>query len=127
MTVLVLAHKRILSLRSPIDMARIEAWFSDINGRGVISFTLGIAAVIGVLVYIGAVYASFNFTYGIRAETQAIKILENVVVGQEYRVHTAEANLAQDNKTVLESMEKISDIIYLTPDRFAANYSIPYP
>ena len=127
MTTLILAHKRILSLRSSIDMARIEAWFSDINRQGVISLALGIVACIGVAVYIGAMYASFSFTYRMRTEAQTIKMLENAVVSQAYRVHTAEANLAQDNKTVLESMEKISDIIYLTPDRFAANYSIPYP
>ena len=72
-------------------------------------------------------YASFNLGIGLRADVKKIAALEGKIAENIYRVHAAEGRLAESRTGVLESMEKVSGIKYLTPDRFAASYALLRP
>lgn len=119
MNVLILAEQKLLPLRRVRFYQGVQARFLEINQRGLVTFAFLAISALGVLLYLSAFY--FSFHYGFLAQNFSKQILsaEQTVVQKELALRGKENMFSQGSSPLLEGMEKISAIKYLSPETVA--------
>lgn len=121
MTTLVLAQKKILSFPWLANLKRAAERFYDLNQKGLITLTFILIIVFSIISYLAALFLTFNLSFKIQAAEKEAAKLKNTAAVLEFQIQKEEASFVQDHKNILESMEKVSNIKYLTSDNFAVS------
>ena len=77
---------------------------------------------LGALQYLGALYGVFSFGLQLRDQDRQVTQLGKDVDSLELQVQRAAASFPAEHKDLLSSMEKISDVRYLTGENVAVSY-----
>ncbi|MDP3770190.1 MAG: hypothetical protein U1A25_01970 [Candidatus Sungbacteria bacterium] len=115
MTTLTYIQRRMVLTSFDNRMFRIPRTFRLINDRGSITAMIigwGGAAIASYLI---AVYYFFGLGASMQQKSLLIKELTESNTIIELTIQQKETAFARDNEDVLESMQKISDIRYVTP------------
>lgn len=118
MTVLILAHNAILRRQSAIADKLDIAWFRKYNKYGLISFVIIVLLIISLLSYLAALYFIINTGFVIQKHEEVMAEISEDFLAMELAAQSGRTKLAEDQKSVLESMEKISVVKYLLPKSF---------
>jgi hypothetical protein len=121
MTILVLAQKKILPFSCPINLTRTAERFYDLNQKGFITLTLILLIVFSIISYLAALFLTFDSGFKIQTAEREFTKLKNTAATLELQVQKEETSFAKDHKDILESMERVSSIKYLTVDNFAVS------
>ncbi len=121
MTTLVLVQRKILSAALPARFGQLKIWFEEINRDGIIMTALAWIIAVLITLYLGSLYMTFKTGFIIQEVTNRIAKVDEDILSLELRLQERRSRLAYDNTTVLESMERISDIKYLTTGTLAAS------
>lgn len=105
--VLFSAHSRIFLLSKK---------FYAFNSRGIITGFIMSWIAAAVLCYLIAVYSFFGINASIHHQNVILKQLVDAKTQVELSVQQKQAGFAQNNQYISESMEKISEIRYVTSD-----------
>lgn len=121
MTILVLAQKKILPFK------KAAAWFCVFNKGGFLSLILLLIILISLISYLAALFLTFDLGFKMQIAEKEFAQLKNAAAILELQIQKEETSFAKDHKDVLESMERISSIKYLTIDNYAVfNPQAPY-
>ena len=82
---------------------------------------------ISVTGYLVALYSSFEFSFRIQRAQGVYEELKKEVLKDEMLLQKKFDFLSEEQKNIVESMEKVSAIKYLELDGIAASRSIPQP
>lgn len=74
-----------------------------------------------ITLYLGSLYITFKTGFTLQEVTNRIAKVDEDILSLELRLQERRGRLAHDHKTVLESMERISNIKYLTIGTQAAS------
>lgn len=127
MTILILAQQKLVNFEMPRLTRRLgfvagmEDMFSNVNRKGILSGALLLLIGVSVISYLIALYLTFGLGFSLQKNERAAGQLQNSVSIQEVALWEKEANLAENNKSVIESMEKITALKYVTPDNVAVS------
>jgi len=116
MTILTLAQRKIMPPTVSLPFARIKEQFFAFNQKGIITILGIIVILVSVIVYLAALYVTFQTGFSIQESSEQLIRLKDGTVKLEFSLRRKEAGLAEANKELLESMEKISAVKYLTTD-----------
>ncbi len=121
MTILVLSQKKILPLSFPINFRRAAEWFCVFNKGGFISLILILTIVISIAGYLAVLFLTFDLGFKIQAAEREFVKLKDAAATLELKIQKEETSFIENHKDVLESMERVSSIKYLTIDNFAVS------
>ena len=125
MTILVLAHKRFLEIPSLFPVVFSFDWFLRKNRRGIITIFSAVFLLAGVAVYLGGLYFTFQSGIMAKSDSQQFAKLRSEITILELRVQERQIFTSADAKAILDSMEKISGMKYLTPESVAVIHGLP--
>lgn len=120
MTVLILAHSAILRRQSALADKLDIAWFREYNKYGFISLGIITILVITLVGYLAAIYFIINIGFVIQKHEEVMAEISEDFLAMELAAQGGRTKLAEDQKSVLESMEKISAVKYLLPKSFVS-------
>ena len=100
-----------------------QAMFEALNPRGVITFFLMVVVVASIVVYISSLYYMFVLGFRIQKGTSMARDIEESNTAIDLDIQRRETAFAQLHSDVLQSMQKISRIRYLTADNVAISHS----
>ena len=123
MTALVHAYQQMISsvpLRAPIGVRAFR--FEKINQKGIVTFCLLGLIGLGALQYVGALYGIFFSGLQLQVQNQEIARLTETTNELELNIQRAGAGLVTDHKDILDAMEKISQVRYITEENVAVSY-----
>ena len=130
MTILVLAQKKILPFACPPKFCLVKLgrawpikkaaeWFYIFNKGGFLSLTLLLIIVISIISYLAALFLTFGLGFKIQIAEKELTQLKDTTATLELQIQKEETSFAKNHKNILESMERVSSIKYLTIDNFA--------
>lgn len=96
--------------------------FAAMNKKSVVTFCLIGIMLFGAVQYLGALYAVFSIGLRLQTENRQIRVLGQEVDALELKTQRASANFPVEHKDALDSMEKISQVRYLTGGEEAVSY-----
>lgn len=118
MTLLMLAQNAILRRQSAMADKLYIAWFKEYNMYGLISFGIITLLIIALVGYLAAIYFIINTGFAIQKHEEVMAEISEDFLVMELAAQSGKTKLAEDQKSVLESMEKISAVKYLLPKSF---------
>ena len=120
MSILALAQQKMIPIRVASPLVRAEEIFSRINKKGI--FTIGCGAAIGIAVvsYLVAMVTLFHLGLRVQDSSVVIARLEQDVLKSQITLQQSDAKFAEAHKEILQSMEKISSIVYISLESVAA-------
>lgn len=124
MTTLLLAQQRILSFRFytlPFDRMKIA------SAQRIVSIIILMLVLTSVASYLVALYLSFEFGFRIQRAQGVYEEVKKEVLAEEMLLQKGLGFLAEEQKDIVESMEKVSAIKYLQLDGIASSRSIIQP
>ena len=124
MTVLILAHNAILRRRSAIVDKLDFGWFREYNRQGFISLGIIALLIVTFTSYLATLYFIINTGFVIQKHEGVMAEISENFLTMEFTAQSGRAKLAEDQKSVLESMEKISAVKYLLPKSFVSFESL---
>lgn len=127
MTTLLLVQRKIGTLRPSFSLAVAEETFARFNRGGVLTASFLLVLIASAGIYLGSLYTSFYFGFGMGAQQKHIVELGKNVAEIELSLQEKRDRLAYDQTAIVESMEKVSSIKYLTSDSVAISESIVLP
>lgn len=123
MTALVYAYQNMASRMTLGEIGIAQSFrFAEINRKGTLTFCLLAVMLLGSLQYIGALYAVFSVGLRLQTENRHISSLSQEVDALEVRTQRASANFSMEHKDLLDSMEKISQVKYITGTQETVSY-----
>lgn len=120
MTVLILAHNAILRRQSALADKLDIAWFREYNKYGFISLGIITLLIIALASYLAAIYSMINTGFVIQKHEEVMAEISKDFLAMELAAQSGRTKLTEDQKSVLESMEKISAVKYLLPKSFVS-------
>lgn len=96
--------------------------FAGINKKSMVTFCLLGVIALGTLEYVGALYGIFSFGLQLRDQNREIAQLRKDTDRLEVSVQRSAANFPVEHKEQLNSMERISEVRYLTGENVAVSY-----
>lgn len=121
MTILTLAHHTKASIHTSYRQTRAVQWFLYANRRGTVTIMLFVALTLGAGLYLGALFQTFQSGFALRKDTVVRERTQDAVAKLELKVQERQASLVSEHEQILASMEKITSITYLTPERVAVS------
>ena len=121
MTALILAQKKFMMLKPVLGVDQIQAWFYKINAGGNLTLVIALACALSITVYMGGLYFASGAGFEIKGATKNISRLETEVLKLEFKVEATKTAFAKDSGFIVESMDQISNIKYLTAESFVAS------
>lgn len=114
MTTRVYIQKQVIPFKNKLLVFTLNERFCVINERGIV--TNSIIAWIGITIicYLIAVYSFFGINASMHRQGALLKQLTDAKIQVELNVQQKQAGFARNNQNILESMEKISEIRYIT-------------
>lgn len=127
MTTLALAQKKIMSLPWPVDITRMVGRFYVLNQKGFITAALTLLIIFSIVSYLVVLFLTFDLGFKIQLAEKKFAQLKNAAATLELQIQKEETSFAKDHQDVLESMERVSSIKYLTIDNLAvSSLQAPY-
>ena len=141
MTVLMLAHNAIFRKRTAafesnstaveFDSTAVDSyltaansfnfeWFRRYNKYGLISSGVIAILIITLGSYLTALYFIINTGFAIQEQEKTMVQINEEFLAMELTTQNNRTKLAEDQKPILESMEKISTVKYLLPQSFVS-------
>lgn len=120
MTTLLLGQRKILPSRFFIA-EEVSEKVLIFGARRIITGALAALIGVSILGYLVAVYASFSLGFQLQNQAKNQEALSKEAVGLELLAQERINLIAYEQKGVVESMEKVSAIKYLTPANFVAS------
>ena len=96
--------------------------FARINERGIVTYSLFGVMALGALVYLAVVYAIFFSGFQIQTQQRQIVELDTEQEGVELQVQQAMAGFETTHGDILNGMEKISEVRYVSDEQSAVSY-----
>ena len=126
MTALVHAYQHIVA-QVPLCTVPRASWFqfAKINQKGIVTFCLLAMIALGALQYLGAIYGIFFSGFELQRETRQVAQLTKETDRLELSVQETGAQFPIKYKEILVSMEKISEVTYVTGENAAVSYISP--
>lgn len=118
MTTLILAQKRIMTVMPAFDFADR---FIHANRGGVVSAILAGLTTLAVVVYLVALFYSFSSGFEIQSSMRLEDDVAEALQAKELALQEKISLLANRQGSILESMERVSTIKYLTARGLAVN------
>lgn len=123
MTALVYAYQHMTSRVTLGDISVARSFqFAKINQKSAVTFCVLGIMLLGAFQYLGALYEIFAFGLRLQDESREIGALSQEVDSLELRTQRAAANFPIEHKELLSSMEKISQVRYVTGEQEAVSY-----
>lgn len=123
MTALAYAYQNMASRMTFADLGIARSFhFAEMNKKSAVTFCLIGIMLFGAVQYLGALYAVFSIGLRLQTENRQIRVLGQEVDALELKTQRASANFPVEHKEVLDSMEKISQVRYLTSGEEAVSY-----
>lgn len=119
MTLLVLAHKRILMsnvIRTPYAIE----WLMEKSRGGRVTLWLLGGIIFCVFIYLLALFTTFSLSFQIRENTRRYDELSEHTLRSEILLQQRKSELAENHTLLLQSMERVSSVKYLTPESVAS-------
>jgi len=113
MTVITLANKKLVYFLDYLGLIAVKDSFVRANGRGLVTFTLGFGLFLGVAVYLGAIYFSFNLSFQMKNDQTKLMGLNNELLELKLRVQKTETEMTSSRNLVLGQMVEVSKIKYI--------------
>lgn len=126
MTVLILAQKRIAPFLMIFPAGATLGRFQEINSKGWVTVLSGVVITISLALYIFSLYGSFGLGFKIRSHQAQVLELQNTVLNLELKLEKKQTDFTEEYKDVVESMEKISAIRYISAESVASSRLAPY-
>lgn len=101
----------------------MRSWFFAVNENGRASLLLAGLAAIGIVVYIVSTFAAINTGLAMQSRVTVEDTARRAVAERALVLEERVSRLAEEHKTILESMEKASSLIYVTAGA-APSYSL---
>lgn len=114
MTALILAQRKIFSVYWTPRWNEARVWLDSANENGVVTISLLGAGIVTLIVYLGALYAAFNFNLSVQNLAKQETDLSKEVLRIEVLLEGKKTSLAKNDAHVLEFMERVSAIKYLS-------------
>lgn len=124
MTALIYVYQNMASRMTlgEIGIAR-SFQFAKTNQKSAVTFCLLGVMLLGAFQYLGALYAVFSFGLRLQSENREVGSLDQEVDALELKTQRAAANFAVEHQEALSSMEKISQVRYITGEQEAMSYA----
>ena len=118
MSILILAHQKTTVARIFHGFTSAREYFLHINRKGLVTLTCLTCAGIFLAGYLVTLYWTFSADFKIRAANTEVSRLKYITRALEIEAREKEDIVFQNN-AVVQSLEKISEIKYLTSDSVA--------
>jgi len=105
----------------------MEDRFASANSRGLFSIALIAISFLLVVLYLAGVYMVFSSGIALQTQEAREKKLTKEVKESELALQKELTSLAQNQVTILESMQRVSGIKYLSSPNFVSAEIIPHP
>ena len=123
MTALIQTYQNITARISLGERAVSQSFrFARINERGIVTYCLLGVMALGALVYLAAVYAIFFSGFQVQSQQRDMVQLNNEREGVELKVQQAMAGFEATHWELLNGMEKISEVRYVSDEESAVSY-----
>ncbi|MBI3442751.1 MAG: hypothetical protein HY007_03215 [Candidatus Sungbacteria bacterium] len=123
MTALAYAYEHIASRMAFGNTGAVRSFqFARINQKSTVTYCLIGLMALGAIQYLGALYSIFSFGLRLQSENRQISRLSGDVDALELNVQRISANFPVEHKEQLDSMEKISQVLYLRQDQKVVSY-----
>ncbi len=124
MTALAYAYQNMASRITLGDMGIARSFqFARINRKSAVTFCLLGIMLLGAFQYLGALYQVFSFGLRLQSENREVGALDQEVNALELKTQRAAANFAVEHQEALSSMEKISQVRYITGEQETVSYA----
>ena len=126
MTVLILAHRKIIPLALSAKMVHIVEGFRVLNRRGFITVLFLISTTFLVVGYLVGLFWTFNAGLSVGQDNATLNRLTEEYSRVALSVERQENTLAEEYGSLLQSMEKVSTMKYLEKDSVVASYAASF-
>ena len=127
MTTLFLAHQRFMSYYPSMPFLRARNRFAELNQNGMISIALIASVALLIATYLSTLYWTFGIGFSLQGDSKTLSRLANENVALELKVQQKESKLTEEHADILDAMEYISTIHYLTPENMVRAASFINP
>jgi dolichyl-phosphate-mannose--protein O-mannosyl transferase len=107
------------AVKTNISSGIVSTFTLGINARKAISIFLGLIIGLLIIIYIFALFASFNYGLVIQERDKIRRELQQSLIAEELKARKLQTDLWESHKDEFNSMEKISKMRYITFDNFA--------
>ena|SRR3989344_6992490 len=115
MTTIILAHKKIAASILPVfNFEEVSERFAHLNRRGIASGLILAVLAVGISGYLMALFFSFSLGFYIQDSAIVQDALYEALLKEELLAQEKINLLANRDNSILESMERVSAIKYLT-------------
>lgn len=127
MTTLLLAHQRLRTHYPSMPFLRARARFAELNQSGIISIAFIASAGLLIAIYLVALYWTFGIGFSMQGDAKTLAQIAKENVALELKVQQKESKLTEEHADILDAMERISAIHYLTPENMVRAASFINP
>lgn len=127
MTILILAHQRLMPYYPSMPFSRGRNRFAELNRNGIISIAFFAFAALLIAAYLAALYWTFGIGFSLQDDAKTLSQLAKENVALELKVQQKESKLTEEHADILDAMEHISSIHYLTPENMVRAASLMNP
>ena len=101
--------------------------FAELNQNGMISIALIASVALLIATYLATLYWTFGIGFSLQGDSKTLSRLANENVALELKVQQKESKLTEEHADILDAMEYISTIHYLTPENMVRAASFINP
>lgn len=127
MTAIAIFRQKFTSFPLFRSLYAIYARFSEINRRGIITIALIALGGVSVIGYLATLYWIFSHGFEMRERMKYAVRINDETTMREVALHRKEAEITQRENEFLGTMEKISQIKYITEESVARSYTVTNP
>lgn len=127
MTTLILARQRLMSYYPSMPFLRTRERFAGLNGSGVISIALIAFAALLIATYLAALYMTFGIGVSMQGDAKTLALLAKENVALELKAQQKESKLTEEHADILDAMERVLVIRYVTPENMVRAASVINP
>ena len=110
MTTYILSHPKIASVLVNPFSGRTSAWTFGINDKRTVSLFLGTAIGLALVIYITALFTSFNYGFLIQEREKTLQELQRLLIAEEVTAQKLHTNFGENHKDAPESFVDASVI-----------------
>lgn len=123
MSIIIIAQRKIIPLRISNPFYQARELFFVFNEKGIVTIAALFIVVISLIGYLAALYFTFQLGFMIQGASLRLSKLTDETTRIEFSLRQKEVSFAEENKNLLESMEKITAVKYLNTDSTISFYT----
>ena len=123
MTILVLAQNTLIRTKTCSEVSSFFELLSGVFKNSSATWLLATLLIVFLASYLGALYASIGISFSIQDQEKLIQDAEKDLLTVEVELQAKKSSLAKEKNSILESMEKVSNIRYILPKNYVVSDS----